>query len=406
MLHRLRLTATFLISSTLLLSVHTQALEAISDQEMGGITGQAFITIDTSNYSDTTYGDYEFSKVNLGVDIEIMANADSIKLGTFERQFGSEGTAPVVDVTFDSNGNRIVEYITDESGQVAVRDSDLHLDNFALGRVDDAFGDNPTLVPFNIHNPYLELAYAVDDNGVRRIAGVRIGAESAYGNLSADLISLTGAFEGKVIGTAAVAYQNACVDSDTGNWFDCLALAIAGDTLIESELDLLDGATGNAIPADSDGQIRALYIKRAQWAGIQNGDYFTTTDPDNGLRGIIELLAVADDCKASGVVTCFPISIYDSIYIGVDDANESDDNFTDNGARGLFVSLQSEVVPWKDFSGLPDADRIYAEHGAYLNSAKYMTADGAVKYPLVLDLYEGLTGVQRVNTCVGRTKGC
>ena len=331
-----------------------EALEAISDSEMSGIAGQAFITIDTSSYSDATYGDFEYSKVNLGLDIEIMTNVDSFKVGTFEREYGAEGTAPLIDVTFDSSGDRIVEYLYDEDGNVRVNDSDLQLDNFALGRIDNAFSDNPEVVPFNIHNPYLELAYAVDGEGVRRIAGVRIGAESAYGDLSADLISLTGAFQGKVIGTAAVAYQNACVDNNTASWFDCLALAIAGDTLMESELDLLDGATGDAIPADADGEVRALYIKRAQWAGIQNGDFFTTTDPSSGLRGIIELLATADDCKASGVVTCFNIGIYDSIYIGIDDADDSDDNFTDNGARGLFASLQSEVVPWKDFSGLPE----------------------------------------------------
>lgn len=351
-------------------------------------------------------GEYEFSKINLGVDIEIQANADSVKLGTFERSFGSEGTAPLIDVTFDSDGDRNVTYRYDENGNVMVNDSDLHLDNLALGRVDNAYGDNPEIVPFNIHNPYIELAYALDDNGVRRIAGVRIGAEAAYGDLSADLISLTGTFEGKVIGTASVAYQNACVDTNTGGWFDCLALAIAGGTLIESELNLLDGANGEPIPADSDGQIRAQYIKRAQWAGIKNGDYFTTTDPDSALKGIIEVLAEADNCVASGVTTCFNISIYDSIYIGVDDADDSDDNFTDNGARGLFVSLQSEVVPWEDLSGIPGATRVWTEHGAYLNSAKYMTADGNIKYPLVLDLYEGLTGIQRVNTCVGRSKGC
>ena len=391
---------------TLSFATQASAMQALGDSELGNVTGQAFITVDTSSYSDGTYGNFEFSKINLGVDIEIQANADSVKLGTFERSFGSEGTAPLIDVSFASNGDRNWNYQLDENGAVKVNDSDLQLDNLGLGRIDDAFGDNPVVVPFNIHNPYIELAYAVDGSGVRRIAGVRIGAEAAYGDLSADLISLTGTFEGKVIGTADVAYQNACVDTNTGSWFDCLALAIAGGTLMESELNLLNGADGEPIPADSDGQIRAMYIKRASWAGIKNGDYFTTTDPDNGLRGIIELLAVADNCVASGVTTCFPISIYDSIYIGVNDADSSDDNFTDNGARGLFVSLQSEVVPWEDFSGISGATRVWTERGAYLNSAKYMTASGDIKYPLVLDLYEGLSGAQRVNTCVGRSKGC
>ena len=94
------------------------------------------------------------------------------------------------------------------------------------------------------------------------------------------------------------------------------------------------------------------------------------------------------------------------VYVGVDDADSTDDNFEDNGARGVFVSLQSEVVPWEDLSGLPDATRVYAEHGAYLNSAKYMAGDGNERYPLVLELFQGLSGTQRVATCVGRTKGC
>ena len=308
---------------TLSFATQASAMQALGDSELGNVTGQAFITVDTSSYSDSTYGNFEFSKINLGVDIEIQANADSVKLGTFERSYGSEGTAPLIDVSFASNGDRNVTYQRDENGVVLVNDSDIHIENLGLGRIENAFGDNPEIVPFNIHNPYIELAYALDGNGVRRIAGVRFGAESAYGDLSADLISLTGTFEGKVIGTAAVAYQNACVDTNTGNWFDCLALAIAGGTLIESELNLLNGADGEPIPADSDGQVRAMYIKRAQWAGIKNGDYFTTTDPDNGLRGIIEALAEADNCVASGVTTCFNINIYDSIYIGVKDANGS-----------------------------------------------------------------------------------
>jgi len=390
--------------STLLAHTHVSALEAISDRELSDITGQAFITVDTSSYSDPTYGDFEFSKINLGVDIEIQANADSVKLGTFERQFGSEGTAPLINESYDSNGNRSVEYQLDENGNVMVNDSDLHLENLALGRVDDYLSDNPVIVPFNIHNPYIELAYAVDGNGVRRIAGVRLGAESGYGNLSADLISLTGTFEGKLLGTAGVAYQAACVDGNSGNWFQCLTLFVAQGSLIESELNLLDGATGEKIPPQSDDG--ALYIKRAQWAGVSNGDFFTTTDPSDPLKEIIEILARADDCSANGVITCYNIGIYDSIYFGVEDADSSDDNFEDNGARGLFVSLQSEVVPWEDFSGLPDANRVYTERGAYLNSAKYLAGDGNVRYPLVLDLYEGLTGKQRVATCVGRSKGC
>ena len=396
---------TVLSCTTLLAHAHVSALEAITDRELSNVAGQAFITVDTSSYSDPTYGEFEFSKINLGVDIEIQANADSVKLGTFDREYGSEGTAPLIDVVYDGT-DRIVTYRDlDNDGVVDVNGSDLQLDNLALGRVDDHMSDNPTIVPFNIHNPYIELAYKVDENNVRRIAGVRLGAESGYGNLSADLISLTGTFEGLVIGELSDARDFACSSSAT--FGECVLLSAAAliDPVIYSELNLLDGATGEPIPPASDDG--ALYIKRAQWAGIRNGDYFTTRgDSSDLVRVTIESLAVSDECSALGVQTCFNIGIYDSIYVGVDDADESDDNFEDNGAKGVFVSLQSEVVPWEDLSGLPDADRVYAEHGAYLNSAKYLASDGNERYPLVLELFEGLTGKQRVATCVGRTKGC
>ena len=397
---------TMLSCTTMLAHAHVFALEAISDRELSDVSGQAFITVDTSSYSDPTYGNFEFSKINLGVDIEIQANADSVKLGTFERAYGSEGTAPLIDVTFPNGyDSRTVTFRdANNDGIVDVNDSDLQLDNLALGRVDNYLTDNPVIVPFQVHNPYIELAYALDGNGVRRIAGVRIGAESAFGDLSADLISLTGTFDGLVVGSTRVAYEDAC-----DNWwqsFECTALAVAGDRQMYSNLGLMDGTDGEPVPADSDGVVRALYVKRTQWAGIRNGDFFTTQDPDDNLRGILEALAVADNCYANGVLTCFNVGVYDSIYVGVDDANDADDNFEDNGARGVFVSLQSEVVPWEDLSGLPDADRVYTEHGAYLNSAKYMAGDGNERYPLVLDLYEGLSGTQRVATCVGRTKGC
>ena len=130
---------------SLLLSSQANAMQALGDKDLSDITGQAFITVDTSSYTDSTYGNYEFARINLGVDIEIQANADSVKIGTFEREYGSEGTAPLIDVAFASNGDRNVSYQRDENGNIKVNGSDLQLDNLGLGRIDNAYGDNPTM---------------------------------------------------------------------------------------------------------------------------------------------------------------------------------------------------------------------------------------------------------------------
>ena len=72
----------------------------------------------------------------------------------------------------------------------------------------------------------------------------------------------------------------------------------------------------------------------------------------------------------------------------------------------MFVSLQSENVPWEDLSGLSNAGRVYTERGAFFNSSAYADANGNRRYPLTLDLYGGLAGTPRVATCVGKVKGC
>lgn len=376
------------------------ALEPLEDRELSEVSGQAFISVDSSSYSEDGET-WDFRRINLGLDIQTLLTADELVVGEFERNFGDgDGTAPMV-VEGSDGSTRTVDYIYDENGDVAVPSADLILGNFALGAVKDPYSANPAVDPFRIRAPYIELAYKDNDQGIREIIGFRMGFGRAQGYLSADLLSVTGNFEAFVVGNGTDAYNSACVDGDSGGWGQCLLLSAVQGSVIYSPIELLDGYTGNALPDGTDEDVG--YIKRATWAGVPTGGNFSTS---SWLSGILPLLT-ADDCEISGVRSCLKTSIYQSIYLGLPEEQRPEGaTFEETSARGMFVSLQSENVPWEDLSGLSNAGRVYTERGAFFNSSAYADANGNRRYPLTLDLYGGLAGTPRVATCVGKVKGC
>jgi len=371
-------------------SMQVSALEAISDREMSEVNGQAFIKVEASSYDQGTgawAGDYEFTKVNLGLDIETLTTADTLKVGEFERTAYTDGTVPVL------NDDRTIVY--DQNGNPVVHEADIIINDFALGRVENyQNAAEATIDPFVIRDPYIELAYKIE-NGVRRVAGVRIGFGQAKGWLSGEIVSLTGRFQGQIRGLVKTVYDQNC-DSWTDS-FSCLELSLAQSTEIYTQIDLLDASNGSGTAGNGE-----AYLKRASWAGVPNGRSFESDD--SGLiASLIPTLTVAEDCEVTGTPACFRTTLYKSIYVGDDQ-----EDFEDGSASGTFVSLQTEAVPWKDLSGLADADRVLTERGAYLNMSQYAGKGGDqdVRYPLYLDLYTATNGQDRVATCVGQLKGC
>ncbi len=390
----------FLCLTVFFLSSPLLALEPLQDRELSEVTGQAFVSVDSSSYSEGGET-WDFRRINLGLDIQTLLTADELVVGEFERSFGDgDGTAPMVIEGADGS-TRTADYIYDADGNVAVPSADLILENFALGSVKDPYSANPEVDPFRIRAPYIELAYQDNEQGVRQVVGFRMGFGRAQGYLSADLLSVTGNFEALVVGNGTDAYRSACVDGKTASWDQCLLLSAVQGSVIYSPIELLDGYTGNALPEGTDED--AGYIKRATWAGVPTGGNFSTS---SWLSGILPLLT-AKNCEISGVKSCLKTSIYQSIYLGLpEDQRPEGATFEETSARGMFVSLQSQDVPWEDLSGLSNAGRVYTERGAFFNSAAYADADGNRRYPLTLDLYGGLAGKPRVATCVGRVKGC
>ncbi len=376
------------VMSGLILSASVCALEPMTDRDLSDVSGQAFITIDTSSYnqgSGNWSGDYEFTKVNLGMELETVFNIDELRLGRFEREAYVDGTVPITD------DNRNILYNPDGSAQVY--DSDIIIEDFALGRVDNHDdAANAAYVPFMARNPFIELAYKTE-NGQKRISGVRVGFDKAQGDLSGDLISVTGIVEGEIRGDIQVVYDNNC-----SGWnaiqANCLLLLASADKEIYTQVDLLDGATG-----DGADQLNTTYLKRASWFGVPNGRNFQT-DETGLIASLIPTLTRSSDCEVLGTPACFRSTIYQSIYIG-----DKGTDFESGSASGVFLSVQTESVPWEDLSGVPGSDRVLTDSGAFMNISRYQSG-GETKYPLYLTLEEATRGTPRVATCVGRIKGC
>jgi len=378
------------------------SMEIVDDEELRLYDGQAFITIDATSYNQGVgdfSGDYEFTKVNFGFDIETLVNADELRIGEFPREY-SDGDVGALEYYENPNFNEgdvdSKRYLpgTDSEGNVLIPDADIIIRNFGLGRVDDYNGSDPTIVPFKIKDPYIELAYKLDGQGIRRVVGFRYGFGAAKGDFSGDLMSITGNLEGEIRGPASVALEQ--LDC-TQEWFFCIAAGIDSDLEIYGPVVFIDPETG-------EGAREGTYIKRATWMGVAEGAELTTSQDFLGLfpgDWLVEFLSSSENCKTFGLAGCFRLSSYQSIYIG----DPTTDDFEAGAAKGAFISLQAESVPWQDYSGLSDG-RILAEKGAYLNIARFKDAAGNTRYPILLDLYNALTGEPRVATCIGRTKGC
>jgi hypothetical protein len=338
-------------------------MRAMDDGELAAVSGQGMINIDA-----LTYGGFEFTRVNIGGDIKLLSNIDKFRLGTYARSGG---------------------------GTVSGQDSDIAIDNFALGRVDNANNAGATIVPFEIRDPFIEFAFKNNGAGVREVAGIRIGFGRARGDLSGDILSATGRLDGLISGPASVAaaaYAQAHPNCglDLGCTLNKIELGIAGDSIVSGHVQLLDNGTG---AIDQNGQP----INRAEDIGIAKNDSLHTT-------GALELLLPTlskqnGDCKSVGLQVCFSLQNYKTIFIG----DKADPNLATGGARGAFISLQGQTVPWQDLGNT--GNFVNAQSGAFMNFAQYKNDQNKDVYPIMLSLLNALQGTPRVDTCVGG-QGC
>jgi len=152
-------------------------LKPISDQEMSNVSGQALFSIDKT--INPTNSNISYTRLNMGMDIDIQTNIDKLELGRYDR-------------------------IDRETGQAESQAADIIINDMSLGYVynEQYHQDNPNIprpkhyddsgqlityqdgdiIPFKIEDPFIEFAYAGD-----KVIGSRIGFGKAQGLLSGDI---------------------------------------------------------------------------------------------------------------------------------------------------------------------------------------------------------------------------
>ncbi len=312
---------------------HARMVE-LEDGELSDITGQAFINLTTD-----TAGQINYTRVNFGLKVDTQLNIKKLELGSYAR-----------------------------AGET--RPSDILINNFALGTV----GANDSINPFQIVDPYLELAYEGN-----QVVGVRIGFGQAKGVLSGDISHLTGKIAVDLEGKAKPLL-------DEANFFQRLLLGatVNENSTIRSEAELVNNGTPDSV--------------RASQAGLKNGSVVQCVANCNLLGGLLTAFP-SQGCQIIGIATCFNLSQFQSLNIG----NVSAPGM-DQAAKGVFISLQVKDLQWRD---MDTSALINTVAGAFLNIPKYRDANGNLVAGIKFDFDQALNGIPRQDTCLGSAiSGC
>lgn len=359
-------------------------LRALDDQDLSNVTGQAYIAIDQYSHpasQDST----SYTRINLGMDIEIQTNIETLELGRYDRNdpYGKQMPADVMINNFS------LGYIYNER---------YYSDNPDAARPlkdDGSSYKNGDIVPFKITDPFVEFAF---DDATNEIKGARIGFGESQGMLSGNVQALTGNVDVDILDRG----EGMRAASSSGNLADRLLVLLTplleGSSPIQTQAILVDDQ-GNPDP------IRSTMI------GVENGEKFTLSGASGFTRWSVknllggfssseievpgcsfwscpggDILIYTQDCKVLGVQACFNLEQFESFPIGkVEEIGGK--RYLTAPASGMFMSFQTEDMGWlKDVRNANPtaADFVQATSGAFFN-----IPNGTVQ----VNLNEALNGV-------------
>lgn len=233
--------------------------DALSDEALGQVTGQALFKIE--EYNSSTQNDISFTRMTLGLKIEMNVNIDEIAVGTYYRQPGNtcDGTfegrfclntagaftnwncteSTCGGITNDHGNNPFsasaVVYgkllnltsaelqaatwgsitgdhyassrpFTDStifpSGFERTEGTDIKLRHVSFGRVIENPDGTETIEDFVIEKPYVEFVHD-DSSGIRKIAGLRVGFGNSNGTQGQAIDVISGFIQPVISATAS-----------------------------------------------------------------------------------------------------------------------------------------------------------------------------------------------------------
>ncbi|SDX75617.1 hypothetical protein SAMN04487960_1203 [Marinobacter mobilis] len=370
-------------------TVHAE-LTPITDEALSDITGQAFISVDRYNHPDAA-DNTSYTRVNLGMNIDIQTNVDVLELGRYERSGEDPGSS---DVLIEDFG---LGYINSQAY------FDRHPDAARIMKADGSAYGEGEIVPFSIENPFLEFAY---DDATEEVVGIRLGFGNSMGVLSGSIKSLTGNVNVDIVDHG----EGLRAASSEGNFFDqvivLLTPLLEGDSPLRTKAQLVYGE-------DGDPNLGSLDPIRGQYIGIPDGERFVLEGANSFTRWSVknligwgsssridvpncsffscpggDIYVYAQDCLVLGIDSCFELDMYSSFPIGQIEEVGGQRRIT-GAESGAFMSFQTQAVNWlKDVSKTnPSAqDFVNATAGGFFN-----IPNGVAE----VNLNEALNGIDR-----------
>lgn len=373
----LSLPGTVIALSMLLPTLAQAELSALSNDALSEVHGQAYFSVDRQ-FHPATGNNTSYTRINLGMDIEIQTNVETFEFGRYERTGEKAGS------------------------------SDLLIKDFSLGYIynDQYFRNNPDfprqrkadgseyrngdIVPATITDPYLEFAY---DESSKDIVGMRVGFGKAKGVMGGQIEALTGNINIDIIDNGA---GMKAADSNGGFGDQLLVLLtplLEGGSPLSTRAQLVDGnkTLSNGSPNPAYGSLDPI---RSEYIGVADGQQFVLSDASFftrwALKNLIgwtasseiivpgcsliwcpggDIMLVNQDCKVIGVNTCFDLGNYNSLPLGQIEKQGSK-RFITGPSDGIFLSFQTKDLEWlKDVrkQNPSAADFMKATQGAFFN---------------------------------------
>lgn len=356
---------------------------------MSNITGQAFVSIDQGAYASAD-PNLTYTRINLGLDIDIQQNADIFELGHYEREGEEAGSSDILIKDY------AMGYIYDEAyfqrNPKAPRQFKEDGSAYTQGEI----------VPFHITDPFIEFAY---DETTQEPIGVRIGYGEAKGVISGEPQYLTGNINVNIVDHGEGMKGQETNGTLSDQLIVLLTPLLEGSSPISTKAQLVQGDPDKPDYGEPD-PIRGEYL------GVPNGENFVLKDAGGFTRWSLltllgpgsssnitlpgcsffncpkgDIIVETQNCRNLGIQTCFPLQQYQGFAVGEIGEVNGKRAITDSVA-GMFLSFQTRDMDWlKDVrTQSPTAeDFVRASSGAFFN-----IPNGAVE----VNLNEAIHGVE------------
>jgi len=156
-------------------SSEAMALEPLSDEQLSEYHGQAIFRTVTTQGDGAGNGssDLQFTRWELGAEIEINANFEKIEVGHYPRNFQACGSTRCTPA--DRFSESFEDYYQASEQDLPGR-SDLLFRNYSLGYIENPLSAQPILHTMKMSFPYIEFAYRDANNAQsRELVGMRVG---------------------------------------------------------------------------------------------------------------------------------------------------------------------------------------------------------------------------------------